>query len=81
MTLKGMDGAAQIQAMMTKMRENAPKKIGDHEVLALRDYKNDVRTDLATGKTEPTGLPIRYTKILRASDGVLRSYLREHRFR
>ena len=49
MTLKGMDGAAQIQAMMTKMRENPPKKIGAHEVLALRDYKKDVRTELATG--------------------------------
>lgn len=57
MTLKGMDGAAQIQAMMTKMRENPPKKIGDYEVLALRDYKNDVRTLLATGEKEKLGLP------------------------
>ena len=69
MTLKGMDGAAQIQAMMTKMRENAPKKIGDHEVLALRDYKNDVRTDLATGKTEPTGLPNSNVLYYELSDG------------
>ena len=69
MTLKGMDGAAQIQAMMTKMRENAPKKIGDHEVLALRDYKNDVRTDLVTGKTEPTGLPNSNVLYYELSDG------------
>ena len=69
MTLKGMDGAAQIQAMMTKMRENAPKKIGDHEVLALRDYKNDVRTDLATRKTEPTGLPNSNVLYYELSDG------------
>ncbi len=69
MTLKGMDGAAQIQAMMTKMRENAPKKIGDHEVLALRDYKNDVRTYLATGKTEPTGLPNSNVLYYELSDG------------
>ncbi|MGN0426983.1 MAG: phospho-sugar mutase [Agathobacter sp.] len=57
MTLKGMDGAAQIQAMMTKMRENPPKKIGNYEVLALRDYKNDVRLDLETGRKTSTGLP------------------------
>ena len=69
MTLKGMDGAAQIQAMMTKMRENAPKKLGDHEVLALRDYKNDVRTDLATGKPEPTGLPNSNVLYYELSDG------------
>lgn len=57
MTLKGIDGAEQIQSMMTKMRENTPDKIGDYEVIALRDYKNDVRTEIATGKKEATGLP------------------------
>ncbi len=69
MTLKGMDGAAQIQAMMTKMRENPPKKIGAHEVLALRDYKKDVRTELATGKTEATGLPNSNVLYYELSDG------------
>jgi len=57
MTLKGIDGAQQIQSMMTKMRENTPEQIGDYKVLALRDYKNDVRTEIATGKKEATGLP------------------------
>lgn len=69
MTLKGMDGAAQIQAMMTKMRENPPKQIGSHEVIALRDYKNDVRTELATGKTESTGLPNSNVLYYELSDG------------
>ena len=56
-TLKGIDGAAKIQAMIDDFRMNPPKKLGDFEVLAYRDYKEDVRKDLATGKTEPTGLP------------------------
>ena len=56
-TLKGIDGAEKIQTMMDDFRKNPPKKLGDFEVLAYRDYKEDVRKDLATGKTEPTGLP------------------------
>ena len=56
-TLKGIDGAEKIQTMMDDFRKNPPKKLGDFEVLAYRDYKEDVRKDLATGETEPTGLP------------------------
>ena len=56
-TLKGIDGAEKIQAMMDDFRKNPPKKLGDFEVLAYRDYKEDIRKDLATGETEPTGLP------------------------
>lgn len=57
LTLKGIDGAAQIQAIMAKARENTPMKLGDFEVLAVRDYKNDVRKDLKTGESKSTGLP------------------------
>ena len=56
-TLKGIDGAEKIQTMMDDFRKNPPKKLGDFEVLAYRDYKEDIRKDLATGETEPTGLP------------------------
>lgn len=56
-TLKGIDGSQKIQAMMDDFRQNPPKKLGDFEVLAYRDYKEDVRKDLVTGKTESTGLP------------------------
>ena len=57
MTLKGIDGAAQINEIMTKARAAEPKKFGDYQVLAIRDYKNDTRKDMITGKVEPTGLP------------------------
>ena len=57
MTLKGMDGAEKIQSMMNEMRNNPPKKIGAWDVLALRDYKKDTRTDMTGGEVTPTGLP------------------------
>ena len=53
-TLKGIDGAAQ---MMSEYRTNLPKELGGHQVLAVRDYKEDTRKDLSTGEVTKTGLP------------------------
>ena len=57
MTFKGADGAKKMQDMMDAYRKNTPKQVGAYKVLRLRDCKNDVITDLATGETVPTGLP------------------------
>ena len=57
MTLKGIDGATQIQQMMSDMRNNPKKTLGGFEVLAVRDYKEDTRKDLKTGEVTKTGLP------------------------
>ena len=57
MTFKGADGAKKMQDMMDAYRKNTPKQVGSYKVLRLRDYKNDVITDLVTGETAPTGLP------------------------
>ena len=57
MTFKGADGAKKMQDMMDAYRKNTPKQVGAYKGLRLRDYKNDVITDLATGETVPTGLP------------------------
>lgn len=57
MTFKGADGAKKMQDMMDAYRKNTPKQVGAYKVLRLRDYKNDVITDLATSETTPTGLP------------------------
>lgn len=57
-TLKGMDGAQQIQQMMAEAREHLPQQIGDAKVLAVRDYKTDVRYDMTDGSKRATGLPI-----------------------
>ena len=56
-TLKGMDGAEKIQQMMADARQNLPAQIGDYKVLAVRDYKTDVRTDMSDGSKASTGLP------------------------
>ena len=57
MTLKGIDGAAQIQAIMDKLRSNPPKSFGDLRVKEFRDYEKDTVLDLETGETKPTGPP------------------------
>ena len=57
LTLKGIDGAAQIDAIMSKARASEPTQIGDYKVVAIRDYKNDTRKDMTTGEVAPTGLP------------------------
>ena len=57
LTLKGIDGANQIQQMMSDARNNPPKTLGGHQVLAVRDYKEDTRKDMVTGEVTATGLP------------------------
>ena len=56
-TMKGIDGTKQIAALMDKFRNNPPKQFGELQVVRVRDYENDVITELETGKTYPTGLP------------------------
>ena len=57
MTLKGIDGAAQIQEMMSRMRGEPKASLGGFEVLAVRDYQADTRKDLKTREVTSTGLP------------------------
>ena len=56
-TLKGIDGAAQIAQLMSDSRTNPPKELGGFQVLAVRDYKEDIRKDMTTGEVAATGLP------------------------
>ncbi len=57
LTLKGIDGAAQIEAIMNNARNNAPAVIGDYEVLYAIDYKADTKKNMKTGELTPSGLP------------------------
>lgn len=57
LTLKGIDGARQIQEMMGCARSNPPKILGGYRVLAVCDYKEGVRKDLISGESTPAGLP------------------------
>ncbi len=56
-TLKGIDGAAQIREMMDKLRANPPKEFDGLKVRKFRDYEKDTVTDLATGEVTSTNLP------------------------
>ncbi|MGN0376592.1 MAG: phospho-sugar mutase [Suilimivivens sp.] len=56
-TLKGIDGAAQITEMMNKLRSNPPKNFGDLKVKEFRDYDKNVAINLDTGEQKSTGLP------------------------
>lgn len=56
-TLKGIEGLEKIGTIMNTLRADAPKEIGAYQVTAVRDYKNDAITDVATGEVRPTGLP------------------------
>ncbi|MDO5023107.1 MAG: phospho-sugar mutase [Eubacteriales bacterium] len=44
-TLPGKDGQAKIASIMDNLRKNTPEKIGDYEVLALRDYQTGLRKE------------------------------------
>lgn len=56
-TLKGIDGARQIQERMRHLREAPPETLGGYKVLAVRDYQADRREDRRTGAVTATGLP------------------------
>ena len=56
-TMKGIEGLQKIQEIMTTLRQNPPSEFAGHKVTAVRDYKLDEITDLATGEKKPTGLP------------------------
>lgn len=56
-TLKGIDGAARIQAIMETLRNDPPKNFGRFKVKAVRDYNADQRLDMATGEKTSTNLP------------------------
>ena len=62
-TLKGSEGAEKIKDMMAKMRKNPPKKLGEYDVLEVRDYEEHtiLKADGTTGKTDlPTSNVLYY---------------------
>ena len=56
-TMKGIEGANQIAAIMDNLRNNPPKNCGDLKVKEFRDYKSGETLDIATGTKGSTGLP------------------------
>ena len=58
MTLPGLDGEKKRNEIMESARKNPPETLSGKKVLYVRDYKNSVRRELATGREEPVNLPV-----------------------
>ena len=56
-TLKGINGAEQIKAIMEKLRSNPPKTIGGISVNELRDYSTSIGKKLEDGSEYELALP------------------------
>ncbi|MCR5789438.1 MAG: phospho-sugar mutase [Lachnospiraceae bacterium] len=57
LTMKGLEGAAEIAAIMDRLRKNPPQEFAGLKVLEFRDYDTDRKIDMATGEEAKTGLP------------------------
>lgn len=55
--MEGLDGIERRRTVMAHLTECPPKAFGGVRVVKIGDYKRATITDLATGKTEPTGMP------------------------
>lgn len=56
-TLKGVDGAEQIQKIMEYLRNNVPSDFAGNKVIWAKDYKAGVFKNLLTGENEASTLP------------------------
>jgi len=57
LTKKGQSGAAEIKAMMERLRTATPKTLGGVKVTMLKDYENGIAIDQTTGTRTPLTLP------------------------
>lgn len=56
-TMKGLDGAERIKAILNNLREKPLESIAGFKVIERRDYLKDTVIDTVTGATSKTGLP------------------------
>jgi phosphoglucomutase len=56
-TMKGIEGAKEITALMDRLRKNPPKQFGAWTVEEFRDYKTGETLKVQTGEKGKTGLP------------------------
>ena len=68
-TMEGIEGLSKISSIMEAVRKNPPATVAGKKVLAVRDYKTSVRTDLVSGETEPILLPTSNVIYLELEDG------------
>ncbi|MBR6816087.1 MAG: phospho-sugar mutase [Clostridia bacterium] len=56
-TMPGLDGLEKIKAVGVKLRKESIAELAGLKVSRVRDYLSGTITDMADGKSEPTGLP------------------------
>lgn len=56
-TMEGLDGLEKMQKLMERLRTEPPKELGGEQVAFVRDYRAGTIVNVATGASEPTGLP------------------------
>ncbi|WP_258833888.1 phospho-sugar mutase [Peribacillus frigoritolerans] len=57
LTLKGIEGAKQIQAILNEFRENPPDQISGHQVVVQEDYLSSKKFMFGTNREEDIKLP------------------------
>jgi len=57
LTLKGKEGAEQIQSILQSFRTNPPTEVAGKKIVAIEDYKSSERQDVAAGTKEKINLP------------------------
>jgi len=55
--MEGLDGKAQIAALMEKLRAAKPTEMAGSSIIEVRDYAKEIITDMRSGETRGTGLP------------------------
>lgn len=68
-TMEGIEGLSKISSIMEAVRKNPPATVAGKKVLAVRDYKTSIRTDLVSGGTEKILLPVSNVIYLELEDG------------
>lgn len=68
-TMEGVDGLAKIKEIMQSLRNDKPEKIGEFNVLAIRDYKTGIRYDLVKGEETKLDLTTSNVMYFELSDG------------
>ena len=56
-TMKGIEGSEKIKAILEKIRNNPPKKLGDYEILEARDYNTRKIINYVENKEYESTLP------------------------
>ncbi len=67
--MEGKDGLEKISAVMESLRTNTPEAVAGKRVIAVRDYKTSLRTEIESGKTEKILLPPSNVIYLELEDG------------